>query len=236
MQIRPIQQPQYQTANPSFQRLKGVRFVENTVRADGRNYVLKANKFFDAKKLTKLIEEDWQFKAFFKKFDGWVEFSEDINAVRQGISTSNKDKITTCRRHGIMTIRYEDHTLKETYKGQMLNFDYSDVIEEDWALGDNLQNAVDWYSKLIKTRTGANSSNNNLLIRHEIAVKNHYNEIEKAKKFKAMEETKTQAKEQARIAEEKARESERRINKNTTDSNSESEYNPYDDVIYSGPW
>ena len=51
-----------------------------------------------------------------------------------------------------------------------------------------------------------------------------------------MEEAKIQAKEQARIAEEKARESERRINKNTTDSNSESEYNPYDDVIYSGPW
>ena len=236
MQISPIQQTQYQTANPSFQKLRGVKFVENTVRADGKNYVLKANKFFDAKKLTKLIEEDWQFKAFFKKFDGWVEFSEDINGVRQGISTSNKDKITTCRRHGIMTIRYEDPTLKETHKGQILNFDYSDVIEEDWALGDNLQNAVDWYSKLIKTRTGANSSNNNLLIRHEIAVKNHYNEIEKAKKFKAMEEAKTQAKEQARIAEEKARESERRINKNTTDSNSESEYNPYDDVIYSGPW
>ena len=37
----------------------------------------------------------------------------------------------------------------------MLNFDYSDVIEEDWALGDNLQNAVDWYSKLIKTRIAA---------------------------------------------------------------------------------
>ena len=54
MQIRPIQQTQYQTANPSFQRLKGIRFVENTVRTDGRNYVLKANKFFDTKKLTKL--------------------------------------------------------------------------------------------------------------------------------------------------------------------------------------
>ena len=54
--------------------------------------------------------------------------------------------------------------------------------------------------------------------------------------IEAMEEAKTKAKEQARIAEEKARESEKRINKNTTDSNSESEYNPYDDVIYSGPW
>ena len=236
MQISPIQQTQYQTANPSFQRLKGVRFVENTVRADGRNYVLKANKFFDTKKLTKLIEEDWQFKAFFKKFDGWVEFSEDINGVRQGISTSKKDSITTCRRHGIMTIRYEDPTLKENSKGQMLDFDYSDVIEEDWVLGDNLQNVVDWYSKLIKTRTGANSPNNNLLIRHEIAVKNHYNEIEKAKKFKVIEDAKIQAKEQARIAEEKARESERRINKVDSDSKPNNEYNPYDDVIYSGPW
>ena len=236
MQISPIQQTQYQTANPSFQRLKGVKFVENTVRADGKNYVLKANKFFDTKKLAKLIEEDWQFKAFFKKFDGWVEFSEDINGVRQGISTNKKDEITTCRRHGVMTIRYEDPTLKETSKGQMLDFDYSDVIEEDWVLGDNMQNPVDWYSKLIKTRTGVNSSNNNLLIRHEIAVKNHYSEIEKAKKFKAMEDAKIQTKEQARIAEEKARESERRVNKNITDSKSDSEYNPYDDVIYSGPW
>ena len=58
MQISPIQQIQYQTANPSFQKLRGIKFVENTVRADGRNYVLKANKFFDTKKLTKLIEDN----------------------------------------------------------------------------------------------------------------------------------------------------------------------------------
>ena len=114
MQISPIQQTQYQTANPSFQKLRGVKFVENTVRVDGKNYVLKANKFFDAKKLTKLIEENWQFKAFFKKFDGWVEFSEDINGVRQGISTSNKDKITTCRRHGIMRRPYSKRNLQRT--------------------------------------------------------------------------------------------------------------------------
>jgi len=194
MQISPIQQTQYQTANPSFQKLRGVKFVENTVRADGKNYVLKANKFFDAKKLTKLIEEDWQFKAFFKKFDGWVEFSEDINGVRQGISTSNKDEITTCRRHGIMTIRYEDPTLKETHKGQMLNFDYSDVIEEDWALGNNLQNPVDWYSKLIKTRTGANSSNNNLLIRHEIAVKIIITRLKKPRNLKQWKKLKLKPK------------------------------------------
>ena len=49
MQISPIQQTQYQTADPSFQKLRGVEFVENTVRADGKTYVLKANKFFDAK-------------------------------------------------------------------------------------------------------------------------------------------------------------------------------------------
>ena len=68
MQISPIQQTQYQTANPSFQRLRGVKFVENTVRADGKNYVLKANKFFGKKKLTKLIKADFQLKEFFKKY------------------------------------------------------------------------------------------------------------------------------------------------------------------------
>ena len=54
MQISPIQQTQYQTANPSFQRLRGVKFVENTVylESQGKNYVFKANKFFDKKKLT----------------------------------------------------------------------------------------------------------------------------------------------------------------------------------------
>ena len=51
MQIRPIQQTQYRTANPSFQWLREDKFVENTVRADGKNYVLKANKFFYAKKV-----------------------------------------------------------------------------------------------------------------------------------------------------------------------------------------
>lgn len=153
-----------------------------------------------------MIEEDWQFKEFFKKFDGWVEFSEDINGIREVLLPSRKNCGTTCRRHGIMTIRYEDPSLKGTVAKKMLDFDYSDVLEENWRFGDNRQNAVDWYSKLVKNRTGANSSKNNLLIRHEIAVKNHYNEIEKAKQFKAMEEAKKQAKEQTRIEEEKARE------------------------------
>ena len=41
MQIRPIQQTQYQTANPSFQRLRGVKFVEKVKIA---NYALKMKK------------------------------------------------------------------------------------------------------------------------------------------------------------------------------------------------
>ena len=47
MRISPIQQAQNKTTRPSFQRLKGVKFVKNTVFEDGKNFVLKSNKFFD---------------------------------------------------------------------------------------------------------------------------------------------------------------------------------------------
>ena len=214
MQISPIQQTQYQTANPSFQKLRGVKFVENTVRADGKNYVLKANKFFDTKKLTKLIEEDWQFKAFFKKFNGWVVFSEEPGDL--GYRLNDKCRSTlSYRRDGIMTIRYEDPNLKGAFLRKIKNL-FKPVAKKDLLemhfhtrdyhlreLGDNRQNPTDWYSELIKERDGAKCILNPLWDWHEINVENHYYNIEQLKKLRAQQKADEEAKAEIRAIEDK---------------------------------
>ena len=216
MQISPIQQTQYQTANPSFQRLRGVKFVENTVyiESQGKNYVFKANKFFDKKKLTKLIKADYQLKEFFKKFDGWVVFSEEAGNL--GYSRNDKGRWTlSYRRDGIMTIRYEDPSLKGAFLRKIKNL-FKPVAKKDllemhfltkdyiqYELGDNRQNPTDWYSELIKERDGAKCILNPLWYRHEINVKNHYYNIEQLKKLRAQQKADEEAKAEIRAKEDK---------------------------------
>ena len=216
MQIRPIQQTQYQTANPSFQRLRGVKFVENTVyiESQGKNYVFKANKFFDKKKLTKLIKADSQLKEFFKKFDGWVVFSEEPGDL--GYRLNDKGRSTlSYRRDGIMTIRYEDPSLKGAFLRKIKNL-FKPVAKKDLLemhfhtrdynlreMGDNRQNPTDWYSELIKERDGAKCILNPLWDRHEINVKNHYYNIEQLKKLRAQQKADEEAKAEIRAKEEK---------------------------------
>ena len=216
MQISPIQQTQYQTANPSFQRLRGVKFVENTVyiESQGKNYVFKANKFFDKKKLTKLIKADSQLKEFFKKFDGWVVFSEEPGDL--GYSRNDKGRWTlTYRRDGIMTIRYEDPSLKGAFLRKIKNL-FKPVAKKDLLemhfltkgfhqceLGDNRQNPTDWYSELIKERDGAKCILNPLWDWHEINVENHYYNIEQLKKLRAQQKADEEAKAEIRAKEDK---------------------------------
>ena len=216
MQISPIQQTQYQTANPSFQRLRGVKFVENTVyiESQGKNYVFKANKFFDKKKLTKLIKADFQLKEFFKKFDGWVVFSEEPGDL--GYSRNDKGRWTlTYRRDGIMTIRYEDPSLKGAFLRKIKNL-FKPVAKKDLLemhfhtrdynlreMGDNRQNPTDWYSELIKERDGAKCILNPLWDWHEINVENHYYNIEQLKKLRAQQKADEKAKAEIRAKEDK---------------------------------
>ena len=216
MQIRPIQQTQYQTANPSFQRLRGVKFVENTVyiESQGKNYVFKANKFFDKKKLTKLIKADSQLKEFFKKFDGWVVFSEEPGDL--GYRLNDKGRRTlSYRRDGIMTIRYEDPSLKGAFLRKIKNL-FKPVAKKDLLemhfltrdyhrceLGDNRQNPTDWYSELIKERDGAKCILNPLWDWHEINVENHYYNIEQLKKLRAQQKADEEAKAEIRAIEDK---------------------------------
>ena len=216
MQISPIQQTQYQTANPSFQRLRGVKFVENTVyiESQGKNYVFKANKFFDKKKLTKLIKADSQLKEFFKKFDGWVVFSEEPGDL--GYRRNDKGRWTlSYRRDGIMTIRYEDPSLKGAFLRKIKNL-FKPVAKKDLLemhfltrdyirceLGDNRQNPTDWYSELIKERDGAKCILNPLWDRHEINVENHYYNIEQLKKLRAQQKADEEAKAEIRAKEDK---------------------------------
>ena len=216
MQISPIRQTQYQTANPSFQRLRGVKFVENTVyiESQGKNYVFKANKFFDKKKLTKLIKADFQLKEFFKKFDGWVVFSEEPGNL--GYSRNDKGRWTlSYRRDGIMTIRYEDPSLKGAFLRKIKNL-FKPVAKKDLLemhfltrdytqceLGDNRQNPTDWYSELIKERDGAKCILNPLWDWHEINVKNHYYNIEQLKELRAQQKADEKAKAEIRAKEDK---------------------------------
>lgn len=216
MQISPIQQTQYQTANPSFQRLRGVKFVKNTVyiESQGKNYVFKANKFFDKKKLTKLIKADFQLKEFFKKFDGWVVFSEEPGDL--GYRLNDKGRSTlTYRRDGIMTIRYEDPSLKGAFLRKIKNL-FKPVAKKDLLemhfhtrdyhlreMGDNRQNPTDWYSELIKERNGAKCILNPLWDRHEINVENHYYNIEQLKKLRAQQKADEEAKAEIRAIEDK---------------------------------
>ena len=218
MQISPIQQTQYQTANPSFQRLRGVKFVENTVyiESQGKNYVFKANKFFDKKKLTKLIKADSQLKEFFKKFDGWVVFSEEPGDL--GYRLNDKCRSTlSYRRDGIMTIRYEDPSLKGAFLRKIKNL-FKPVAKKDLLemhfhtrdyhlreLGDNRQNPTDWYSELIKERNGAKCILNPLWDQHEINVENHYYNIEQLKKLRAQQKADEAAKAEIRAKEEEKR-------------------------------
>ena len=216
MQISPIQQTQYQTANPSFQRLRGVKFVENTVyiESQGKNYVFKANKFFDKKKLTKLIKADYQLKEFFKKFDGWVVFSEEPGDL--GYRLNDKGRSTlSYRRDGIMTIRYEDPSLKGAFLRKIKNL-FKPVAKKDLLemhfhtrdyylreMGDNRQNPTDWYSELIKERNGAKCILNPLWDWHEINVENHYYNIEQLKKLRAQQKADEEAKAEIRAIEDK---------------------------------
>ena len=216
MQISPIQQTQYQTANPSFQKLRGVKFVENTVYLEslGKNYVFKANKFFDKKKLTKLIKADSQLKEFFKKFDGWVVFSEEPGDL--GYRLNDKGRSTlSYRRDSIMTIRYEDPSLKGAFLRKIKNL-FKPVAKKDLLemhfhtrdyhlreLGDNRQNPTDWYSELIKERNGAKCILNPLWDWHEINVENHYYNIEQLKKLRAQQKADEEAKAEIRAIEDK---------------------------------
>lgn len=216
MQISPIQQTQYQTANPSFQRLRGVKFVENTVyiESQGKNYVFKANKFFDKKKLTKLIKADSQLKEFFKKFDGWVVFSEEPGNLGYSRNDSGRSTLTYYR-DGFMTIRYEDPSLKGAFLRKIKNL-FKPVAKKDLLemhfhtrdytqceLGDNRQNPTDWYSELIKERNGAKCILNPLWDRHEINVENHYYNIEQLKKLRAQQKADEEAKAEIRAIEDK---------------------------------
>ena len=216
MQISPIQRTQYQTANPSFQRLRGVKFVENTVyiESQGKNYVFKANKFFDKKKLTKLIKADSQLKEFFKKFNGWVVFSEEAGNL--GYSRNDRGRSTlTYRRDGIMTILYEDPSLKGAFLRKIKNLfkpvAKKDLLEKHFVtkdnhqceLGDNCQNPTDWYSELIKERDGAKCILNPLWDWHEINVENHYYNIEQLKKLRAQQKANEKAKAEIRAKEDK---------------------------------
>ena len=216
MQISPIQQTQYQTANPSFQRLRGVKFVENTVyiESQGKNYVFKANKFFDKKKLTKLIKADSQLKEFFKKFDGWVVFSEEPGDLAYRLNDMGR-RTLSYRRDGIMTIRYEDPSLKGAFLRKIKNL-FKPVAKKDLLemhfhtrdyhlreLGDNRQNPTDWYSELIKERNGAKCILNPLWDQHEINVENHYYNIEQLKKLRAQQKADEKAKAEIRAIEDK---------------------------------
>ena len=244
MQISPTQQTQCQVAKPSFQRLRGVMFVENTVFENGKNYVLKANKFFDKKKLTTLIKADSQLKEFFKKFNGWVVFSEDAKDVNYRSLNDDNRRILTCRREGVMTIRYEDPTLKgklarklknlfrPVSKKDLLEIKFSQLDDNLNEMGDNRQNPTDWYFKLIKERDGVNCIQNPLWFKHELAVRHHYDEIKQTKKLKAIEK----AEEKARITEEKRREREFMLDRGVAQWKSNCKKSPYDDPINTGPW
>ena len=244
MQISPTQQTQCQVAKPSFQRLRGVMFVENTVFENGKNYVLKANKFFDKKKLSTLIKADSQLKEFFKKFNGWVVFSEDAKDVNYRSLNDDNRRALTCRREGVMTIRYEDPTLKgelarklknlfrPVSKKDLLEIKFSQLDDNLNEMGDNRQNPTDWYSKLVKERDGVNCIQNPLWFRHELAVRHHYDVIEQEKNRKIARITE----EKARIIEEKRRERDFELDSSVANWNSNSKRSPYNDVINSGPW
>lgn len=244
MRISPIQQAQNKTTRPSFQRLKGVKFVKNTVFEDGKNFVLKSNKFFDKKKLTKLIKEDCQLKEFFKKFNGWVVFSEDVRDVSYRKLNDDSKPALTCRREGTMTILYEDASLKGAFRRKIKNL-FKPVAKKDllaihfckiddklYEMGDNRQNPTDWYSKLVKERDGVNCIQNPLWFRHELAVRHHYDVIEQEKNRKIARITE----EKARIIEEKRRERDFELDSSVASWKSNSKRSPYNDVINSGPW